>query len=408
MLPAMKAFWFLCALVPAVHAGTVEVGPWSGGVTPTSAVVKAKITGEVLLELPDRAPITPSVSSNGIATYLLTELKPDHAYEYRVGNLTGHLRTFPEGPASFRFVFGSCGARNNHPVYATMAATQPLFYLNLGDWHYSDIAESDQAVFRKAYDTALSGQSAATLYRSTPFVYVWDDHDYGPNDSDKTSPSREASRATYREYIAHYPLPAGDGAIYQTFDVGRVKFILTDLRSERSPNSEDDTADKSMLGAPQKEWLKQQLLAAKDRYPLIFWVSSVTWIGKPGKSDNWSAFATERRELSNFLKANAIHNVCLLTGDAHMTSADDGSNADYADGGGAPVRQLMSSPLDRRGNSKGGPYSHGGYIPGKDEGLYGLVTVDDQGDQIQVTFSGRNHLDSEKVTYQFSVPANKP
>jgi hypothetical protein len=88
-----------------------------------------------------------------------------------------------------------------------------------------------------------------------------------------------------------------------------------------------------------------------------------------------------------------------------MTAADDGSNGDYSDGGGAPIPVLLSSPLDRSGNSKGGPFSHGIYVPGKGEGLYGLVTVTDKGNQLEVHFSGRNHLDVEKVTLKFSLPA---
>lgn len=400
----MRMLLILMSLTGFAAAGTVEVGPWCGAVTPTSAVVKAKITGPVLLEMEKRPAIKPTISPHGVATYVLNGLQPEKTYTYRLGDVTGRFRTFPTGEASFWFVFGSCGAGNNHPVYAAMAETQPLFYLNLGDLHYGDIATNDPALFRKAYDTVFSGKTSSELFRRTPFVYMWDDHDFGPNDSDKNSPSREASRQVYREYIPHYPLPDA-GAIYQTFDVGRVKFILTDLRSERSPAGQEDNAEKSMLGVTQKEWFKRELLTAKDRYPLVFWVSSVTWIAKPGKGDHWGAYSTERRELANFMKQNGIKNVCILTGDAHCTSADDGTHGDYADGGGAPLRQLMSSPLDRAGNSKGGPYSHGVYVPGKGEGLYGLVMIEDQGDEIVVTFSGRNHDDDEKVSYKFSVPA---
>src|SRR5206468_13122854 len=60
------------------------------------------------------------------------------------------------------------------------------------------------------------------------------------------------------------------------------KFILTDLRSERDPAEQKDDAIKSMMGARQKEWFKQQLLEANGKYPLIFWVSSVPWIGTAG------------------------------------------------------------------------------------------------------------------------------
>ncbi len=42
-------------------------------------------------------------------------------------------------------------------------------------------------------------------------------------------------RQAYREVVPHYPLVhAGDGPINQAFTIGRVRFVLTDNRSERS------------------------------------------------------------------------------------------------------------------------------------------------------------------------------
>jgi hypothetical protein len=109
-----------------------------------------------------------------------------------------------------------------------------------------------------------------------PFVGIWDDHDFGGNNSNRKASSHEAARLTYEEYVPHYPLASGEGdvPIYQSFAVGRVKFILTDLRSERDDAKKKDNAGKSMMGARQKEWFKKELLEANGKYPLICWVSS--------------------------------------------------------------------------------------------------------------------------------------
>src|SRR5207302_5098984 len=106
------------------------------------------------------------------------------------------------------------------------------------------------------------------------------------NNSDRKSKAHEASRLAYQEYVPHYPLAFGDDdiPISQTFVVGRVKFILTDLRSERDEAKKKDDARKSMLGAKQKEWFKSELLDSNGKYPLICWISSVPWIGEKGKS----------------------------------------------------------------------------------------------------------------------------
>ena len=398
---------------------------WSGAVTTDGATVKAKLPRGAharLLVTPASGgaaqafDFLPCEAESTIGTCRLQGLAADTAYSYRLeleGRRTsypaGRLRTFPAGPASFRFVFASCARTgSSHAVFDAIRKAQPLFFHHLGDLHYSNIGKNNPALFRAAYETVLAAPTQAALYRAVPLVYVWDDHDFGPNGSDSTSPGREASRLAYREYIPHYPLVAGAGnaAIYQTFSVGRVRFISLDLRSERSPVSTPDSPQKTLLGAAQKTWLKQELLAARDSAKLVFLISSVPWNGRTGKGDGWSAFGTERREIADFIKTNGIKNLCVLSGDAHMLAADDGSNSDFATGGGgAPIAVLHGSALDQGGSYKGGPYSHGWYLPKSKEGCFGLVEVRDEGGRIAVDFSGRNHLDEEKVRLSFSVPA---
>jgi hypothetical protein len=127
------------------------------------------------------------------------------------------------------------------------------------------------------------------------------------------------------------------------FSVGRVRFVVTDLRSERSPAKSPDGADKTMLGGAQKEWFKRELLSAKCGFALIFWVSSVPWIGESHTGDGWAAFSIERQEVANFIKTNCIRNLCILSGDAHMLGADDGRDGEFANDGGAPVPFLQAA-----------------------------------------------------------------
>ena len=44
-----------------------------------------------------------------------------------------------------------------------------------------------------------------------------------------------------------------------------------------------------------------------------------------------------------------------------MVAYDDGSNTDYAEGGGAGIPLMHSAPLHQVGSYKGGPYSEGCY-----------------------------------------------
>jgi phosphodiesterase/alkaline phosphatase D-like protein len=338
-------------------------------------------------------------------------LDPDTRYQYTIeadGDTEairgGTFRTFPAGPASFSFAFSSCARTgSNGAVFDAIRDDDPLLYLVTGDFHYKNIPNNDSEAFRSGYESNLTSPAQEALYLSSPIAYVWDDHDYGGNNADSTSPTRPAARSVYRELVPHYALPAGDGdaAIYQAFSAGRVRFIVTDNRSERTPSSAPDDENKTMLGAQQKAWLKQELLAAHDQYALIVWVNSDPWIDAAQEgSDSWGGYDTERRELAAFITENEIDNILMLSGDAHMLAIDDGSNS----AGGFPV--FHAAALDRHGRVKGGPYSEGAY-PGS--GQFGLVSIDDDGGKtVKVTLSGRNWRNEEIVRYEYSVGVTAP
>lgn len=449
----------------------VERGPLSGGVTATSATVKGKVAREgmsVRLAVSKGADLssptfTPRVISetnhNNVVAFPVESLQPNTQYYYALevnGRLDrrtrGSFRTFPQrGPASFEIAFASCGRTGStREVFDRIREHRPLFYLNMGDFHYENIKTNSTTLFREAYDQVLGSPQQGDLYRAAPLVYIWDDHDYGGNDANKKSKTHQAARHTYDEYVPHYPFLNRDAhePIYQAFVVGRVKFILTDLRSDRDEARMKDDARKSMLGREQKKWFKNELLASNGKYPLIFWVSSVPWIGEKGNSpyanirtnvwgyihhsqanlfnvrtnrsgagrnpnpnggggdeDHWSVYSHERREIADFIKANQIAGVCILHGDSHMMAADDGSNSDYATRGGAPIPVMCGGPLDQTASLKGGPFSQGVYRVRDRESGFGLLTVTDVGTRIDVAYSGRNHKDVETISLKFSVPA---
>lgn len=459
-----------------VFYSRIGSGPWSGAVTPTTATIKAKLwqggvsTRLQLMEDPSgrRAqflgPVTSSPDSGNIVSFDLSSLKPDTSYTYTLevaGRLEpakqGKLRTFPTGAASFRMAFASCARTGStSEVFDRIREAHPLFYMNMGDFHYLNISTNLRSRYREGYDAILASPQQSALYREVPLVYMWDDHDFGGNGSGRWSTSHEAARLTYQEYLPHYPLAAGSGdvPIYQSFEVGRVKFILTDLRSERDSVTNKDDAKKSMMGAAQKEWFKNELLSAKGKFPLICWVSSVPWLGQKGSNyyrnvksnqfgyihhtqltaerarnsstnsastnrsgrrrdagpaldeDHWSVYATERREICDFIQTNHISGVCILHGDSHMLAADDGRNGNFATSGSLILPVMCGGPLDQDASLKGGPYSEGVYRVEKGEGAYGLLSISDLGDSIQVYYSGRNLRNEEKIKLKFSIPAS--
>ncbi len=421
--PPRLAFVFALALVSLLGAASSAAASpvawlWSGGVTEHSAVVTTRVTaeGEVTLRAEaeggvavEARPLLEAPMEQGrLLRFALEGLAPDtvHALSLRdapgrpLDDETRELRTFPRPgqPTSFRFALSSCARDPDSPVFSAAMRQGARFFLHTGDFHYSDIAINQVELFRAAYDRHLSAPRLRAMLARLPMPYQWDDHDFGPNDSDRRSPSRPASLRNFLELVPSYPLPVRDeetaelgGPTDHAFTVGRVRFILSDLRSRRDPPG------RRMINAAQDAWLREELRAAKGRYPLIFWVSSVPWNGAPGGgTDRWQGYPEHRAEIANFIRDEGITGVCILSGDAHMTAIDDGTNADFAEGGGAPLRIFQAGPLANRGSYKAGPYSHGARADTPEGGRlyqFGLVDVEDDGTSIRVRWSGREGAD---------------
>jgi phosphodiesterase/alkaline phosphatase D-like protein len=395
---------------------------WSGGVTTTHAVVVAKVdddaSGAQLLigkrEDFDDATAQGVVhpDEHGIVRLEASGLEPDTQYHYAVAVdgvidhlRSGTLRTPADGPQSFTVAIGGCArVGSNGAVFDAIRALDPEIFIIDGDWNYANLTENDQGEFREIYDYTLASPSQSSLYRATPIAYVWDDHDYGGNNGDATSVTREAALAVYHEYVPHYPLESNSSPIYQAFTIGRVRFLMTDTRSARTPSTAPDDAAKSMLGAEQKAWLERELLAADRQYALTVWVNPTPWIdAATAGSDTWAGYSTERRELADFIADNGLNRIVMLSGDAHMVAIDDGTNTDYSTRGtGASFPLLHAAALDRPAKVKGGPYSEGAVGGG---GQFGVLEVEDSGATVRVRLSGRNWRNEILLSYEFAVGA---
>jgi len=394
-------------------------------VSPTGATVSIRLntTGtRVRLQVSQNENLTPAVFSGAVTTaagtgntakLTIQGLQPDTDYYYGIevaGVLRtevvsrGRFRTFPLGRASFRIAFGSC-SDFRHPdqrVFDAIREERPLMFIHMGDLHYSDTNSTSADDYRYNYDNVLSHDVQGPFFRSMGMAYIWDDHDFSGNDSDSTNIGRDPARSVYRERVPHYPIGPTGGTIGQAFTVGRVRFIMTDLRSGATTMGARDTASKSKLGTAQKNWFKQELINARDGgFPLIVWVNPDPWIAKAELGDDsWGAYASERTELANFIRDNRISNLAIISGDMHGLAFDDGTNADYATGGGAPVIVMHAAALTSNPSAKGGPYAVGP-IAGSQQ--YGILEVyDNGGPSIACRFLGTRVGEGRKMTQIFS------
>ena len=391
---------------------------WSGGVTTTEGEVRAKPRAEfgssrlavsTDADLADPTWIEPSDDFGPVVGFRVTGLDADTTYHYAVeidGELdrvrTGAFTTFPEGAASFRVAVGACArVGSNGAVFDAIRELDPLFYLNIGDLHYGDNGVNDVDRYRDVMDLTLAEPAQSALYRSTPIAYVWDDHDYGANDADGNSPSREAAMQGYREYVPSYELAGPESAVYQAFTVGRVRFVLTDARSARNLDVNEEPGPRSMLGAEQKAWFKDEIVEASRTSELVVWVNTVPWVAEEREgADHWAGYADERRELADHIADNDIDNLLMVAGDAHMVAIDDGSHTDYSTDGHPGFPLLHSAALDRPGSVKGGPYSEGAIGSG---GQFATIDVVDDGDAITVELTARTWDGQELMSYTFDT-----
>lgn len=420
------AFGFLAFVAVSWGQTAAFVGGiWSGNVSPTSATVVAHLDASgqrVRLQVSQNEALTQPVFSGAVTTaaasgnavkLTVQGLQPDTDYYYGIevaGVLRtetisrGRFKTFPLGKASFKIAFGSCGdfRAPDQRVYAEIMQERPLLFINMGDLHYSDTNSTVADDYRVNYDNVLSHDVQGALYRSVPVAYMWDDHDYCGNDSDTTAVGRDTARQVFKERVPHYPLGSAGGTMAQAFTVGRVRFIMTDLRSAAGAANQKESASKTKLGTAQKAWFKQELINARDGgFPLIVWVCPDPWIAKAQiGDDSWGGYTTERTEIANFLRDNRITNLVLLSGDMHGLAYDDGTNSDYATGGGAPLQVLHAAALTSEGSVKGGPYTTGPF-PGSQQ--YGLLEIyDNGGPSVACRFIGTKVGEGRKLTQIFS------
>lgn len=279
----------------AASSARLTHGPVVGAVTATGARVFARTSepAEVALRYSStldwsaaQTSVTQQTAGEHDFTTMipLTGLEPSTVYYLEVlvngvsqsGPSYPRFKTFPasNAPASFRVVvlndFGENGS-SKRPVsekvhtFTHAAAENPDFVIIGGDFghHNMSTLEDKRQQFKNLYSIPSPAGRYTEFVRKIlfkyPVVHMWDDHDFGDNNSDKNYPFKQLSYQALNEYFPVYPLtPYGD---WQKFSYANADFFLLDSRSQRDPNGDPNDPLKSMLdgnnlgSAGQLEWL---------------------------------------------------------------------------------------------------------------------------------------------------------
>jgi alkaline phosphatase D len=196
------------------------------------------------------------------------------------------------------------------------------------------------------------------LLRSTHHYAIWDDHDYGPDNSNRAFPLKEHSLELFRRYWANpaYGLPNTPG-VFTSFTFGDIDFFLLDDRYYRNADNASQAATKTMLGTEQLAWLKDALLRSRAPFKII--ASGSQMLNTLTNQESWHNFQDERAGFLAWLVETGISGVMFLSGDVHYSALFKlERDNDY------PLYELSCSPLTAGPRTKEFPAGTPLLVPG--------------------------------------------
>jgi alkaline phosphatase D len=240
------------------------------------------------------------------------------------------------------FGFGSCNDQTlDQPLWKNILNKKFDLFLMMGDNVYASRKETKPIIDQ--YILWNQNSDYKNLREATPFLAIWDDHDYGLNDGGEDYSDKEPAKKDFLNYWIYLKqtLPKTQKALYHSRIIGskkeRVQFIILDTRWDRSPlvknpdyNSEDKTqvgppkiylptTDKGthVLGEDQWQWLAMEL---KKPAELRILVSSIQLIPNDHSFEKWGNFPHERERFLKLLKTSKVKNLIILSGDRHLSA----------------------------------------------------------------------------------------
>jgi alkaline phosphatase D len=379
-------------------------GPMVGAVTDTEAKIWVRTSGAFTVSIvydvtPEFAsakqtePVMVAKADDYAAVITISGLEPstEYFYEIRVDGIKDRylkklkplrFRTAPpEGEAAdLRIAFGSCPKWQDdriQPIWRWVIHHEPDLFFWIGDNIYGDTLDPD--ILREEYRRQREVAGLQPLIHNTPNLAIWDDHDFGLNNHDRTNPIKEGSYDAFLDYWPNpsYGLPDVKGLFF-TYTWGQVEFFVLDDRWYRDPCEDPDTPEKTMLGQAQYAWLTDKLETSTAVFKVL--VAGGGWgKGKGVAGDSWAGYLHERNRLFDFIRDREITGVVLMSGDSHVGELNvipwsERGGYDYYDMVSSPLAQVMAdSWLERRPERRIWPV----WFHGSNAGVVDFIMDDD-------------------------------
>jgi alkaline phosphatase D len=334
-----------------------------------------------------------------------TGLEPGRDYWYRftsggTRSAVGRTRTAPARNAALaelKLAVACCQhyEQGTYAAYRAMAAEHLDLVVHVGDYIYENRGvravrshDAPEAItledYRQRYAIYKLDPHLQAAHAASPWIVTSDDHevanDYAGDHYQDFEPALFHARraAAYQAYYEHLPLPRrflpldGRQRIYTARGFGTlVNLYMLDGRQYRSPQAcapgplvapcpELYSNERTMLGAPQEQWLTASLAASRARWNLIgqqtlFTNANQSLDATPRYwADNWNGYPAARARLVDFLATRQPKNPVILSGDIHAFLVND-VNA-RADDAGSPIvaTELVTTSISSPGPSQQG------------------------------------------------------
>ena len=255
------------------------------------------------------------------------KIERNYAMEFQ----TQELWKWRTDPPDVKFIIGSCSYINepkfdrpgkpygsNFEIFNSINKKNPDFMLWLGDNTY--LREPDwnsRTGFIKRYSHTRAFPELQPLLASTHHYATWDDHDYGPNNSDGSFWLKETASEIFKLFWGNpnYDV-TGKGGITGFFQWSDLDFFLLDNRYHRTANN-NLTGNRQMLGKDQIDWLINALSFSQASFKFVAVGGQV--ISNGAVYENYATYPDERKYLLDKIREAKIEGVIFLDGDRHHT-----------------------------------------------------------------------------------------
>lgn len=247
--------------------------------------------------------------------------------------ITPPLWQWRTDPPEFSVAIGSCTYVNqvdydrpgkpyggNYEIFTSIYNKHPDIMLWMGDNIYLREADwySENGVFNR-YTHTRSLPEMQPLLASTANYALVDDHDFGPNDSDRAYRNKKDTFDAFRLFWGNPNYGTlGTKGTFTKFEWGDVEFFLLDDRTYRTPNKRK-TGIREILGDNQLQWLIDGLVTSQATFKVIAIGGQVLNPLVAEYIEDYSAYPEEKEKLLSLIQAENIKGVLFLTGDRHQT-----------------------------------------------------------------------------------------